>query len=201
VAPRRPNLNRAIRALLRHVAKTLPELSYIKPSKILVVAGEARRASRGTVKPLAFKGGRRVGSDGRRKPMVKVRNKRMLYCVTLRPLFFRRSTARQRIETLLHELYHISPQFDGTLDPRRRHARGGETFTEGFAPLLKQYLKTCPAEIWAPFAYDGEVRIQMWLERPSSFFYSGQSNGRRIYTEDQLFVGPVRMMTKRAHVH
>src|SRR5689334_6045830 len=94
VVKRRPQLNRAVRGLLRHVASTMAEFSHIKPSRILVVAGEARRASRGTVKPLAFAGGKSASPDGRRKPIVRVKGKRMLYAITLRPLFFRGSTAR-----------------------------------------------------------------------------------------------------------
>ncbi len=175
----------------------MPEFAHVKPSRLLVVAGEARRASRGTVKPLAFEGGKTRDRLGRRKPMVKVNDKRMLYCITLRPLFFRSGTAEARIGTLLHELFHISKKFDGTLSRERRHAMmGGKAFADQLNPIIRRYLKRCPPELWAPFAYDGEVLVQHWLERPPAWFEAGQKT-RRVYTEDQLFYGVVRMVTKR----
>jgi hypothetical protein len=59
-------------------------------------------------------------------------------------------------------------------------------------------LRRCPPEVFAPFAYDGEVRIWQWLERPAAFYLPGRANARTRYTEEQLFLGVVRMMTKRA---
>src|SRR5919197_2378593 len=105
----RPNATLLCRRIAADMAKKLPELSHIEPARILFVAGEARRASRATIRPLA---GSRVSLKG----------KRALYCVTLRPKFFRASTPEQRVETLVHELLHISAEFDGRLHPERRHS-------------------------------------------------------------------------------
>lgn len=191
---RRPNINQTVRALIRDVAQRLPEFSHIKPSRILVVAGEARRGSRGTVKPLSRQRG--AANPGRPKPVVKIRGRRMLYCITLRPLFFRSSTPRGRITTLMHELFHISPRFDGTLDERRRHASMGRNFGVELRPLVRRYLRLCPPELLAAFAFDGEVRVQQWLERPGAT--QGRTpKPRRVFTEAQLFSGPVKMITQR----
>ena len=113
---RRPDFTQAVHALMAHVASTMPEFKHIDHARVLIVAGEARRASRGTVKPLCFTAKRRTDSVGRKKPLVKLRGLQMLYSITLRPLFFRRSSARERVATVLHELFHISKEFDGTLD-------------------------------------------------------------------------------------
>jgi hypothetical protein len=187
----RPNFNQAVRAVIRDVAAHMPEFSHLKASRILVVAGEARRGSRGTVKPLMTHPG-----EGRRKPIVRIKGRRMLYCITLRPLFFRSSTPRDRIGTLLHELFHISPLFDGTLDEERRHEAVGPGFGAKLRPLVRRYLRQCPPELWAAFAYDGEVRVQQWLERPSANLVGGRRGARRVYTESQLFLGPIRMITR-----
>ncbi len=120
----------------------------------------------------------------------------MLYCITLRPLFFRASTPQTRIETLLHELFHISPRFDGTLDNARRHERLGRAFGKELRPLVRRYLKLCPPEIIDAFAHDGEVRVQQWLERPAPVLIPG-SNLRPLFTEEQLFFGPVQMVTRK----
>jgi len=196
VAKRRPNFNHAIRALLRDIVSRTPKFQHIRPSRVLVVAGEARRASRGTVRPLTFAGGKSVDRRGRRKPVVRYRKKRMLYLITLRPLFFRASDPDQRIRTVLHELFHISSRFDGTLHQGRRHARLGKAFSARLRPIVRRYLRECPPEIRAPFAHDGEVRMLQWLERPVPPYEPGKS--RRVYTEEQLFFGTVRMISRRA---
>ncbi len=193
---RRPDFTQAVRALIEHVSRTVPEFRHVDPSRVLVVAGEARRASRGTVKPLTFRGGKRRDSLGRRKPTVRLRGHRMLYSITLRPLFFRKSTPRERIATVLHELFHISKEFDGTLDHKRRHAHAGEGFERAFKPVEKRCWKECPPHVMAPFAYDGEVRILQWLEKPQSWLPGERSSHRTLYTERHLFDGIVRMRTR-----
>jgi hypothetical protein len=203
VAPRRrPDFTLAVTLLIEHVSRTMPQFAHVVASQVLVVCGEARRASRGTVKPLAFRGGKRVDALGRRKPTVRVSGRRILYAITLRPLFFRRSTPRERVATILHELFHISPAFDGTLYKRRRHASAGSRFDRLLKPLERRYWKLCPAELKAAFAYDGEVRIKQWLEKPQSWLPGERTTHRRLYTEKHLFEGIVRMKTartRRAH--
>lgn len=190
MARRRPNFNLLARALIRDIARHMPEFGHIKASRILLVAGEARRASRGTVKPLKVRPG-----DRKAKALVTINGRRMLYCITLRPLFFRSSTTKGRIGTLLHELYHISPRFDGTLDEGRRHEAMGKGFGAKLRPLVRRYLRQCPPELWAAMAFDGEVRVLQWLERPSANLVGRKGATRRLYTEAQLFLGPVKMIT------
>lgn len=180
---------------MRDLAVRSPEFAHLVPAKVLVVAGEARRGSRGSVKPLAFARGKSRDRSGARKPVVRVDGRRMLYCVTLRPLFFRDSRPEQRLETLLHELYHVSPAFDGTLDPVRRHARMGGTFSRRFRPVVRRYLRECPPEVLAPFRHHGPVRILAWLERPPATHARGRS--RRVYTEEQIYTATVQMLTRR----
>ncbi len=192
---RRPNLTHAVRALIDHVAKTMPEFRHIDAARIVIVAGEARRGSRSTVRPLAFSGGRRADSLGRRKPLVKVGGVRALYTITLRPLFFRRSTPRQRVATVLHELFHISRAFDGTLDAARRHEHAGDGFEAAFRPVVRRAWRSLPRELRAPFAYDGEVWMRQWLERPQAWVDGEKASHRAVYTERHLFNGVVRMKT------
>lgn len=198
VAKRRPNFDSTIRALLTDVASRMEEFAHIEPARILVVVGEARRASRATVKPLTFPGRKSIDVEtGLRRPLVKLRGKRMLYTITLRPLFFRASTARGRVTTILHELFHISKNFDGTLSERRRHAAMGDAFAATLRPLVKRYWSECPAELKAQFGYDGEVKVLAWLERPGLFYVKGKDSSRKVYAEDQLFEANVRMITRR----
>ncbi|ATB31361.1 hypothetical protein [Melittangium boletus] len=192
----RPNLNKALRALIRDIAAKMPEFAHVKASRILVVAGEARRASRGTVKPLCFRGGRSTDRSGRRKPIIRLKGKRMLYCITLRPLFFRASTPRGRIQTVMHELFHMSRRFDGTLHAGRRHSVLGKEFSVRFKPLVTRYLRQCPPELLVAFAHSGEIRVLQWLERPGPAYVPGTPKVRKVYTEEQLYLGVSRMVTR-----
>jgi predicted metallopeptidase len=193
----RLNVTLAVKRLIRDVAARLPELSHVRANRVLVVAGEARRASRATIRPARVRGapGRDgVGSGAR--PSVRVKGREILYVVTLRPLWFLESTARERIATILHELYHASTRFDGTLHRGRRHSSLPlAKYNRRVRTLLARYLAAAPDEIVAPFSAHGTVRARMWLERPASS--SAGDRGRRVYTERQLFYGPVRMVTPR----
>ncbi|MFO0584825.1 MAG: hypothetical protein U0229_21340 [Anaeromyxobacter sp.] len=195
----RLNMTRAVKALIRDVAKRLPELEHVRPARILVVAGEARRASRATIRPAHYDGtGGRAGHGARTKPLIRVKGRKILYVITLRPLWFLDSTPEERIHTILHELYHASRAFDGTLDPARRHARLPlARYDRRIGRLVERYLALAPQEVLAPFATSGIVRARMWLERPAAAYDEEAYRGRRVYTEEQLFLGHVRMVSRR----
>lgn len=199
-AQRRPNMSRAVRLLLRDVARRMPELAHVDADAVLVVAGEARRASRATVRPMCFQEtGTDVSADGRRRrPRMYFRGKRILYVVTLRPLFFRDSSAEKRVETILHELFHVSKKFNGTLDPARRHSLlEAAPFEREFRPLVKRYLARCPQIVIDRLSAHGEVLVRQWLEKPPLAIPARTRRGqRRHYSEEQTFLGPVRMITR-----
>ena len=62
---RTPRLNatQLCRRIAADMAKKVPELSHIEAARILFVAGEARRGSRATIRPLA---GSRISVKGKR---------------------------------------------------------------------------------------------------------------------------------------
>jgi hypothetical protein len=194
-----PNLTLAVKRLARDLAARAPELAHVRASRLLVVAGEARRASRATIRPAHFKETRgRSGTGARRKPLIRVKGRKILYVITLRPLWFLRSTPGERIATIIHELYHASTRFDGTLHRARRHGqlpRG--PYERRVRAILKRYLAVAPPEVLAPFAAHGVVRARMWLERPSVSYRPSEYRGRRVYTEKQLFLGVVQMTTPK----
>jgi len=196
---RRPNMTLAVKRLIRDVAARVPELSHVKPSRVLVVAGEARRASRATIRPAHFKEtGGRQGQGGRRKPLIRLKGRKVLYVITLRPRWFVDSSPEERVATVLHELYHASEQFDGTLHPGRLHHRIPRgRYERRIRAIRDRYLAVAPDEILAPFDYRGVARARMWLERPGSFYRIGKYDGRRVYTERQLFQGLMPMRPAR----
>lgn len=197
----RLNVTLAVKRLVRDIAVRLPELGHVRASRILVVAGEARRASRATIRPAHYKDTRgRAGAGSRRKPLIRVKGRKILYVITLRPLWFLRSTPRQRIATIVHELYHVSTRFDGTLHHGRRHSRLPlAAYDRRVRAMVDRYLEQAPPEIVQPFAAHGLVRARMWLERPATSYHEAEYRGRRVYTEGQLFLGVIQMVTKGRH--
>ena len=188
----------AVKRLVRDVSARVPELAHVRASRVLVVAGEARRASRATIRPARPARTRTRGDPGREKPLIRVKGRKILYVVTLRPLWFRASTPEQRIATILHELYHASTRFDGTLHRGRRHSRLPRArYNQKIRRLLDHYLADAPPEILEPFSVNGIVRARMWLERPGGFVRGESHRERQLYTERQLFYGLVRMVTPR----
>ena len=196
LVPARPNMTLAVKRLVRDIARQVPELGHVRASRILVVAGEARRASRATIRPAHFKEtrGRRSGAGVRKKPLIRIKGRKILYVVTLRPLWFMGSTPEERIGTIFHELYHASGRFDGTLHRGRLHSRlPAGAYDRRVRAMRERYLARASGEILAPFAHVGPARARMWLERPGGFYRVGEYSGRRVYTERQLFYGLVRM--------
>jgi hypothetical protein len=188
----------AVKRLIRDVARQLPEFAHVRASRVLVVAGEARRASRATIRPAQVREVDARRRPGERKPEIRVNGKQILYVVTLRPLWFMGSTAEQRIATVMHELYHASLRFDGTLHRGRRHSvLPRDRFDAKIRRLRDRYLARSPAAV-EPFRHEGLVRVRMWLERPSAWVDDDGDLGRRAYGERQLFVGLMPMTGARS---
>jgi hypothetical protein len=128
---------------------------------------------------------------------VRFRGREIRYILTLRPLFFRDSTLDERLATVLHELFHVAPAFDGTLADSRRHASlPGPAFDALLMPLVARYRELCPDTLLRQLAFTGEAVVRQWLEKPPVRLKPGRG-GRRLYDEAQLFLGPVRMRTRR----
>ena len=188
----------AVKRLIRDAAARLPELAHVKPARVLVVAGEARRASRATIRPAHFGETRaRGGRGGLRKPLIRIGGRKILYVITLRPLWFRASTPEQRVSTILHELWHASERFDGTLHRGRVHSRLPRArYERRIRALRDRYLAEAPGGDPRALRPTRELALaRMWLERPAGFYRVGEYGGRRTYTEKQLFLGLVRMKT------
>jgi predicted metallopeptidase len=180
----------AVRRLIRDMARQVPELAHVRASRVLVLAGEARGTSRASIRP----GNVGPARGGTRRRFIRVRGRRMLYVMTLRPLWFAASTPEERVATILHELYHASTRFDGTLHRERRHERLPRvSYDRKVRALLGQYLARAPQEILAPFARDGEVKVRMWLRLPRA-----AEAGRRsaLDVDEHLFYGLMPLRAK-----
>lgn len=179
----------AVKRLIRDIAARLPELTHVEASRVLVVAGEARGASRATIR------GGQLGPTraGAKRRFLRLRGRDIRYVITLRPLWFLASTAEERVATLLHELYHVSLRFDGSLHRERRHARLPRArYDRHVQELLLRYLSAAPPELVAPFSGEGVVKIRMWLRGPRS----GGGRGAGRDADPHLFHGYMPLRTR-----
>lgn len=115
-----------IRAVCEDMIRRLPELAHIDPQRVVFSFRQTRNATlygvQATLTPLRFEGGQlHTIRRGRRygvQRLIDAQGQEMLYllCVYL-PRFMNHSL-REKLITLFHELWHISPEFNGDL---RRH--------------------------------------------------------------------------------
>lgn len=118
-----------------------------------------------------------------------------LYELCLRPKFFRHCTAQQRLEVLIHELWHIHPNFDGRLDPARRHAAAkadaSRHFVDEVLSLGAAQLVTEPL-----LNREGLWRLPMWLDRPPSLIPPRRRSRDSYETGADLFDGLVEQLSR-----
>lgn len=150
------NLTRALEELIADIINRVNELRHIDPSRVLICVSSTRGGGiHGTyakIHPLRFEGG--LSSievkRGRKTclctlPDVTVGGIEMLYIIYfLVPRFFN-LPLREKLVTIFHELYHISPRFDGDIRrfPGRNYAHGGsrKRYNAVMAGLVDSYLR------------------------------------------------------------
>lgn len=173
----RPILDHRLRRVIRSLTESR-RLGHVDPEGILIVAGSARRSSRASIRGFP---------EAEDVPRVSLRGQRIWFEICLRPQFFLRTTPRQRLELLIHELWHIGPGFDGTLDPSRRHHVAS-------AEEAERFVRGVLADVRAPLdslTLPPEARLSAWLDRPPGRIPASMGH-RRIYDERDLFPAVVR---------
>ena len=143
-----------ISALCRDVTARCSELHYIDESRLLFGMTQARSARRhglqARITPLRFNRGglvrQRRGVNYQVQRYV-VDGQEMLYLMTFCLPRFLDQTFDEKFITLFHELYHISPKFDGDL--RRHdgrydlHTHSKKDYDAHMAQLARSYLSRC----------------------------------------------------------
>jgi hypothetical protein len=115
-----------VRRLCADMICRLPELGHIDLDRVAITFRQARKSARhgiqATLTPLRFEGGHSHTTRGGRKWTVQrlydEQGREMLYVLSIYLHRFMDHPLREKLVTVLHELWHISPNFDGDL---RRH--------------------------------------------------------------------------------
>ena len=184
--PERKCIDGALTELIGALIAANPDqLGHVRPEQLLFVAGAARLEHRASIRPFA-------ATDPRyRKPIVLIGGVTILYEICLRPRFFVTSTPDERLRTIAHELWHISPRFDGSLASERRHEGGVSAEYDGEVDALVERYLASGGSAHGFLAFDGELQMQAWLSRPPSRIALNATIRER-YTEDDLLVAIVR---------
>jgi len=120
------NFTSRMRDVVQDMVDRLPELGHIHlPRVALRVAQARKRTTHGlyaSLTPMRFEGGavtfRRRGKEYRAQRVLDSEGREYLYILTFYLPRFMEVDLTEKLSTILHELWHISPAFDGDL---RRH--------------------------------------------------------------------------------
>jgi hypothetical protein len=151
------NLTRSIENLVADIVRTVPDFKHIETGAVMICVSSTRGAGvHGTfakIHPLRFPGGSLTQETRRglrkityRMPEITHRGRDILYVIYFLVPRFLNLPFREKLITIFHELYHISPQFDGDLRrfPGRNYAHGSSTkkYNALMSRFVEDYLAT-----------------------------------------------------------
>ena len=152
-------------ALIKDIVETHPSFNHIVLNKILVAISPSNGSRNGIVaklRPMRFEGGSRTRvfqGFQYKAPEINFGKNSILYIVYFHlPRFLNHGNFENRLATVLHELYHISPSFNG--DVRRfsgrnyAHGSSRKKYDESINIYTNEYLnKTLHPELSAFLRY------------------------------------------------
>lgn len=146
------NLTAQLEDVVRDLCVRVPEFAHIQPGRLLLSVARTRSRRGGVfakIVPMCFPDGTPFKVIKGRQyalPQIPTLDGNILYLIYIYvPRFFEQPFER-RLLTLAHELYHIAPQFDGTIRRVGNGAHGASRnrFNDNLQPLLQRYLDTTP---------------------------------------------------------
>lgn len=123
----------AMTALISDIVQRCPDFRHIQVDRVLVSFSQARvdapHGQFAKVVPLRFEKGADTLSQGRRTwimPRLEFKGRNILYLVYFCMPKFQNLKFGEKVLTIFHELYHVSPEFDGDIRrfPGRNYAHG-----------------------------------------------------------------------------
>ncbi len=147
-----------MRRLCGDVCTRLEEFRHIDMSRVAVTFAQARRrvsyGLQAKLTPMRFEEGKLTAlrEDGRHWTVQRLYDgydREMLYILTFYLPRFLDQTFSEKMTTVFHELYHISPEFNGDirrLDGRYHvHSHSQKDYDQEMARLARQYLALKPS--------------------------------------------------------
>ncbi|MCD6328262.1 hypothetical protein J7M28_12035 [bacterium] len=140
-----------LQEITEHVCRNVGEFSHIDPQALLLCFAKSRKRSlRGVyakIFPTRFPGGKAsIKHRGREfaYPTIEIGERRILYVLYFYFPRFQNLRFETKLLTLFHELYHISPEFDGDIRrfPGKNYAHGHSrrAFDERLKAMIDGYI-------------------------------------------------------------
>ena len=155
-----------MRELCIDISQRVDAFQHVQMEKVAVTFAQARRrvthGLQAKLTPLRFKDGARViHKRGRSWTIQRYYSGEveLLYILTFYLPRFQEQTFREKLITVMHELYHISPRFDG--DIRRLpghyhvHSHSQKEFDDEMGKIVDSYLaRQPPQELYSFLTHD-----------------------------------------------
>jgi len=150
------DFTRHMRRLCGVLVSGLPELGHINIDRVLVGYSQARRGTayglQASLTPMRFKDGRvaeiRDGQQWEVERFFDDSGREYLYILTFYLPRFLNQPFEEKLTTVLHELWHISPQFNGDLrrhpGARYVHGRSQQAYDDAMRILARRWLASSP---------------------------------------------------------
>jgi len=143
------NLTEYLEDVIADICNRMPEFSFITdPRRILVclkrAANESKHGVFAKIVPMNFPSGlpyKEVKGNLYSMPQILTPHGPVLYIIYFYLPRFLLQDFDKRMLTIIHELYHISPEFDGTIRMfgGKAHGNSLKTFNENLMPLVGKY--------------------------------------------------------------
>jgi hypothetical protein len=127
------NVTGCLSEIAAHICRNVEIFSHIDPDDLLVCYAQAKKKSLhgmyAKIHPTRFRGGeQRIEHRGREfaYPTIEIDSRRILYVLYFYYPRFQNLRFQTKLLTIFHELYHISPKFDGDIRrfPGKYYAHG-----------------------------------------------------------------------------
>ena len=141
----------AMERLICHIRATCPEFAHVDLDRMVVACMQARSPGAhgvfASVQPLKFEGGSETTVRRGRTyamPEMTQEGRQILYIIYFALPRFMNMKFEAKLATVFHELYHISPQFNG--DIRRfkgkyyAHGKSRKAYNELVGKMAREYL-------------------------------------------------------------
>jgi len=147
------NLTDILTQIIHDMVRSTDEFKLFDLNKILICCASNRKdfkgATYGKLLPLRFKDGSEIIKHNGKFytiPKLKINNIEILYIIYLYiPKFFNLSV-KDKINVMFHELYHISPEFNGDIrrmgNFKSAHGHSRKAFEEKYIYYADSFYKT-----------------------------------------------------------
>jgi len=163
--PQRPkDVNKILRKSVSLLAEELGEFRNTSFSRILFIFKPGMTEFRARILPMKFNDTcLSISSDGKRvRPSVRIDGRGILYIIEYGNAFLK-STREKKLRTLIHELLHCSPFFNGTLSRSHRHENfGASRYSKTVNRIADSISKPVGTRLLELLSLNGDIEVQTW---------------------------------------